>query len=540
MDTLIIAINSKYIHQALSVWYLKANCRSECTVLEFTINEPVDSTYREIFSHNPKTVAFACYIWNIDTVLRLAQMLKKALPNVNIILGGPEVSYDSDIILEKHDFVDYIICGEGEQAFDSLVTDNLITESVTYRASNGIRKGQYRLVSDLDSIQSPYTDEMLSKVPYRSIYYEASRGCPFNCGYCLSSTFNGVRRFSFDRIKSDLIKICESGVKQIKFVDRTFNCDAKYTVQFIKWLRDNTGEVNLHFEVASDLLNDELIDLLGTLPPGKIQLEAGVQSMNTQTIEAVSRKTNLVKVLENSKKIMAKGNIHLHLDLIAGLPYEDYNSFKKSFDLVYSVKPHNLQLGFLKLLKGSRLRGEDEHNFEFDDFAPYEIICNKYITAEELIHLHKVEDVLDRYYNSGKFIKTLEYLVAGSPFDFYERLADFAEFNSPPSAEVLYERINAFADDEAVTDLLKLDFLSSTRHGRLPKCLESGVDLKEQCFEYLKINEPENEARVRYKQVHLEYFKTMDKYILFDYTRQNPVTGKFVYNEVDIQKLQSE
>ncbi len=536
MDTLIIAINSKYIHQALSVWYLKANCRKACDVLEFTINEPVDSVYREIFSHMPKTIAFACYIWNIDMVLRLAQMLKKALPDVTIILGGPEVSYDSVEILEKYDFIDYIICGEGEQAFDSLITDNIITEGVTHRTSQGINKGQFQLVADLDSISSPYTDEMLSNVPYGSVYYEASRGCPFNCGYCLSSTFKGVRRFSFDRIKRDITRICESGVKQIKFVDRTFNCDAQYTIDFINWLKDNTGDVNLHFEVASDLLNDELIELLGALPSGKVQLEAGVQSMNRQTIEAVSRRTDLDKVLSNARRIMSQGNIHLHLDLIAGLPYEDYNSFKKSFDLVYSVNPHNLQLGFLKLLKGSRLRREEEHDFKFDDYAPYEIISNKYISAQELIHLHKVEDVLDRYYNSGRFTKTLEYLVTDSPFDFYERFADFAEFTSSPSADVLYERLYQFANDERTADLLKLDFLASIRHGRLPAFLDSGVDLKKQCFEYLKETEPENEARARYKQVRLEYFKAMDKYILFDYSKQNPVTGRYDYKDVDIKK----
>lgn len=535
MNTLIVALNSKYIHSALSVWYLKANCDGECYVLERTINEPIDALYREIFSHNPDRVAFSCYIWNISAVLKLAQMLKTAKPEMTIILGGPEVSYDSKELLENYDFIDYIICGEGEKAFNSLINGDVTAPGITRRIADGIVVGQFQLIENLDDIKSPYTDEMLSCVPYGSVYYEASRGCPFNCGYCLSSTFKGVRRFSFDRIKSDLTKICNSGVKQIKFVDRTFNCDAEYTIEFIKWLKDNTGDVNLHFEVAADLLTDELIDLLGTLPAGKVQLEAGVQSMNKCTIEAVSRKTDLDKVLHNSQRIMEQGNIHLHLDLIAGLPYEDYASFKQSFDTVYSVKPHNLQLGFLKLLKGSRLRGEEEHQFKFMDFAPYEVIGNKYITPQELIHLHQIEETLDRYYNSGRFTSTLEYLVKGSPFDFYARLADFAQFPSPPSADMLYERLNDFAQDKKATDLLKLDFLSSTRHGRLPKCLDRGEDLKELCFEYLKTTEPENDARLRYKQVRLEYFETMNSYILFNYTKQNPVTGRFEYKQIEVQ-----
>lgn len=534
MDTLIIALNSKYIHSALSVWYLKANCLAPCRVLERTVNQPIDLLYREIAGFGCTNIAFSCYIWNIEIVLKLASMLKDADPDVRIILGGPEVSYDSVSLIEKYPFIDYIICGEGEEAFSSLICGNDKAEGITRRTPEGIKEGRYQLIKNLDDIRSPYTDEMLSALPYGTIYYEASRGCPFNCGYCLSSSFKGVRRFSFDRIKSDIKKICDSGVKQIKFVDRTFNCDPAYTVKFIKWLRDNTGDVNLHFEVAADLLTDELIELLGSLPPGKVQLEAGVQSMNSRTIQAVSRKTDLNRVIENSRRIMEKGNIHLHLDLIAGLPYEDYNSFKNSFDTVYSVKPHNLQLGFLKLLKGSRLREEEEHEFKFMRFVPYEVTGNKYISPAELIRLKKIEETFDRYYNSGRFSYTLDYLIEGSPFEFYERLSDFASFKSPPSADKLYETLYSFAPGSRTADLLKLDFLSSTRHGRLPSFLAGGGgDLKERCFEYLKTAEPENDARSRYKQVHLEYFETTDSYVLFDYAKQNPVTGRYEFRKID-------
>ena len=534
MNTLIVALNSKFIHSSLSVWYLKANGSGNCQVFESTINQPVMSLYREICSYNCENIAFSCYIWNISTVLCLAQMIKSAYPQVNIILGGPEVSYNSKEILENHPYVDYVICGEGEEAFRRITSGDYTAPGITYRTDKGIVTGEFQLINNLDDIISPYTDEMLSRVPYGSVYYEASRGCPFNCGYCLSSTFKGVRRFSFDRIKSDITKIVQSGVKQIKFVDRTFNCDSDYTIEFIKWLKDNTGDVNLHFEIASDLLTDELIDLLGTLPPGKVQLEAGVQSMNPHTIEAVSRKTDLDKVLSNSQKIMEKGNIHLHLDLIAGLPYEDYESFRRSFDLVYSVKPHNLQLGFLKLLKGSRLRGEEEHQFKFMSAPPYEILCNKYLSPQEVIRLKKIEDMVDRFYNSGRFTYALDYLIKGSAFDFFERLSDVLDFTTPPSADALYEHLYEFAGDEKLKDILKLDFLSTTHSGRLPSFMDT-ADLKERCFEYLKATEPENEARQRFKQVRLEYFKTTDQYILFDYAKQNPVTGRFGYKQIEVE-----
>ncbi|MDD4690032.1 MAG: DUF4080 domain-containing protein [Eubacteriales bacterium] len=534
MNTLIVALNSKFIHSALSVWYLKANASSPCYVMESTVNQPILSLYREILGYDCENIAFSCYIWNIDTVLRLAQIIKDARPNVKIILGGPEVSYDSEAILKEHPYIDYILCGEGEIAFEKLMYGDYTADGISYRTEDGVVVGSYQLVMNLDLIKSPYTDEMLDRIPYGSVYYEASRGCPFNCGYCLSSTFNGVRRFSFDRIKSDIKKIVDSGVSQIKFVDRTFNYDCDYTYIFLDWLKDNTGDVNLHFEIASDLLDDRIITLLGTFPLGKVQLEAGVQSMNPHTIEAVSRKTDLDKVLSNAKKIMDKGNIHLHLDLIAGLPYEGYESFKESFDTVYSIKPHTLQLGFLKLLKGSRVRSEAEHEFKFANFPPYEIICNKYLTPDEIIRLKKVEDMVDRFYNSGRFINSLDYLIKGSPFEFFEKLSCGMEFTTPPSQDALYEHLYKFADDENLMDILKLDFLCTTRNGRLPSFMDT-TDLKEETFEYLKSAEPQCDARARYKQVRLEYFKSINSYILFDYSKQNPVTGQYEYREVNLK-----
>lgn len=549
MKTRIISINAKFIHTALSVWYLKANCHAQdCEVMEFTINEPLMSIFCKIVPQKPDIIALSCYIWNIEHILKLSEMIKKALPNAKIILGGPEVSYTPEEIMKQYHFIDYVIMGEGEHAFSSLLKGDETAPGIVYRKDETIYVNDtYQMIEDLNSLQSPYTDEMLATLKDRILYFEASRGCPFSCSYCLSSTFDGVRYFSLDRIKSELMKLCNSGIKQIKFVDRTFNCNKKRAMDILSFIIQDTGDTHFHFEIAADLLDGEIINLLAKAPIGKIQLEIGVQSVNEATLNAVNRKTDTTKVLSNVKKLQAAGNIHLHLDLIAGLPYEDYESFMHSFDEVYKTNPHQLQLGFLKLLKGSQIREDIKHGNQFASFPPYEIISNRYISADELIELKKIEDVLDRYYNSGRFTKTLEYLSADNPFDFYCSLADFVDFNKPPSSDVLYGVLMNFIKDHPdaslISDLMKFDFLSSTRFGKLPACFfrKLDPDFKEKCFAYLKAISLETPAKEKYKTVHFEPFdygitkkpyKKEKAVLLFDYQEQNPVTEKYFYKKL--------
>lgn len=542
MKTLIISVNSKYIHSALSVWYLKANCSEDCSVMEFSINEPVGSVYCKILAEKPDTVAFSCYIWNIEYVLKLSELLKKARPECRILLGGPEVSYTSEEILTDNPFIDCIMLGEGEDIFSEVIKGSTTVSGIAYRENDTITiNGSYHTVKNLDSIKSPYTDEMLAAAEGKIIYYESSRGCPFSCSYCLSSTFDGVRYFSMPRVLSELSALCRRGIKQIKFVDRTFNCNKKRFTDIITFILNDTSKTTFHFEIAAELLDEDEICLLAKLPPGKVQLEIGVQSVNPHALEAVRRKTDTDKVLKTVSKLLEPQNIHIHLDLIAGLPHEDFASFCNSFNKVCSVRPHQLQLGFLKLLKGAEIRAEqNEHGFRFASFPPYEIISNKYISAQELLELKRVEDVLDRYYNSGRFSDTLNTLAKNNPFEFYRELADYASFDSPPSSEVLFDTLHSFIEekhsDPSLSDMLKLDYLTSSKFGRLPRKAECKYPdgFKEKCFEYLKSVCPDIPARDKYKTVRFEYLEHSGRTIMLDYQDFNPVTGRYSYEITDI------
>ncbi|HHW48406.1 MAG TPA: B12-binding domain-containing radical SAM protein, partial [Clostridiaceae bacterium] len=393
MRTVLVALNSKYIHSSLAPWYLKAACGDGCgeiIVLEYTINDDIENVLGEIYSLKPDVAAFSCYIWNIGKALRLSENLKKVLPSVKIVLGGPEVSFDAEKIMEENQFIDYIITGEGEAAFKSLLTalkdlkdepeKSLLSSigSLVYRFDGNIfSNNPCELIKDLDQIPSPYTGEMLASTSDKVVYFESSRGCPFSCSYCLSSTIDGVRHFSLDRVKSELFKLIKAGVKLVKFVDRTFNCNKARAKEIFKFVIEHGENTAFHFEAAADLFDDEMIEMLSQAPSGRIQFEIGIQSTNMQTLAAVNRKSNLDRVFDNVRKLRQHGNIHLHLDLIAGLPYEDFCSFKTSFDAVYSLKPHNLQLGFLKMLKGSKIRREAyKYSYNYRSYPPYEVLGN--------------------------------------------------------------------------------------------------------------------------------------------------------------------
>jgi radical SAM superfamily enzyme YgiQ (UPF0313 family) len=549
MRTVIISLNSKYIHSSLAPWYLKASCGqygSDCgevLVSEHTINESMDTVLSSIYLLKPDIAAFSCYIWNISQALVLAENLKKLLPSSVIVLGGPEVSYDAGDILRNRPFVDFIIAGEGEASFPKLISmingswnrqdavkglygyEVSAIDGLAFRSAEKIIVNKPAVIKDLDSIPSPYTDEMLSAVRNKIVYFEASRGCPFSCSYCLSSANEGVRYFSLARVFDDLDRLVRSGASRIKFVDRTFNANPRRSKEIMrhiiglnKSLADGDRTVcNFHFEVGADLFDDESIELLNTAPRGLFQLEAGVQSTNGEALAAVCRKTDLDKLFSNISRIRKAGNVHIHADLIAGLPYEDYGSFSRSFCDVYSVRPHQLQLGFLKLLKGTRLMAQAEKlGYVFREQPPYEILSGSHISYDELVRLKGVAELVERYHNSGRFCFSLEFLIKrhfGSSFGFFESFyryhAENGLFDSPVTLRDQYRIVNDFymslflhREADGPTDvpfrpseedmlffkeLLRLDFLSYDSSGTLPGFMErrGTPGLREKCFDFL-------------------------------------------------------
>lgn len=550
MRTVIISLNSKYIHSSLASWYLKASCSQhgqecgEVLVSEHTINEKMDSVLSGIYLLKPDIAAFSCYIWNIQQVLVLASDLKKLLPTTIIVLGGPEVSYDAGETLRDNPFVDFIIAGEGETSFPKLVsminssgkqrgTDDVpfgdeaaAIEGLAYRSEDKVIENKPVVIKDLDSIPSPYTDEMISTLRNRIVYFEASRGCPFSCSYCLSSANEGVRFFSLQRVYDDMDKLVRAGVQQIKFVDRTFNANPGRSKEIIRYIIGLNKSLaggdrvvcNFHFEVGADLFDDESVKLLNSAPKGLFQLEAGVQSTNREALAAVCRKTDLDKLFLNIRRIKRAGNVHIHADLIAGLPFEDYRSFGRSFSDVYSVRPHQLQLGFLKFLKGTSLRAHAKDlGYFFRGQAPYEILSGSCMSYDELIRLKGMAELVERYYNSGRFCFSLEFIIErhfGSSFGFYESFyryhADNGLLDNPVTLRDQYRIVNDFymnfmsspgytgtmaarcvaaAEDELLfKELLRLDFLSYDSSGTLPDFMERrpASELRDRYFDILR------------------------------------------------------
>ncbi len=577
MKILLIAINAKYIHSSLSVWYLKNSLSDDLgqtVVREFTINDSYDRVFSSVYLEKPDILAFSCYIWNMGMVRSLVRDVHKVLPKSRIILGGPEASYDSQKIIVENPEVDYILSGEGEVSFNKIISGLVYGNpnlddipGLSYRiGKETVHNKLDPSMEALDNIPSPYTDEMLQRLQNRIIYFESSRGCPYSCSYCLSSITKGVKYLSLDETFKRLDRLVLSDVRQIKFVDRTFNCNSERASSIFSFIIENYSEkkdINFHFEAAADLFDQKMLDVLSKAPEGLIQLEIGIQTVNAVTLESIDRKTDLKKAFLNIEKLVSFKNMHIHLDLIAGLPYEDYESFKDSFNTVYLLRSHHLQLGFLKLLKGSKLRGEaKEHGFLYREEPPYEILCNKYISCDEMIRLKSFEEIFERYYNSGRFSKTLEFLIDGyfeTPFSFYEALMEYwsdnGHFSQKPSGRQLYTILLRFGERFCnghhrivLAELLKFDYLSSDNSDNLPEGIKRNYypGFKEKCFEFLKdesnlktflCDEGEKSAKQIYKKVHFEPFnvdvlsplsyETAERVIIFDYNRKSPVTGLY-------------
>lgn len=498
MKVVLTAINSKYIHSNLAVRYIKEYGKKyygyDFNILETTINNRLDYIFNKIAKQKPDVLAISCYIWNIETALAVAGEIKKIYPDCKIILGGPEVSFDSKSVIEKNSFVDFVLSGEGEKAFCELIkalesdnSDLAAVPNLTFKKDGEIKINEQAPLLSLDDIPFPYDD--FKSLSNQIVYYETSRGCPFSCKYCLSSVSRCVRFLSKERFYIDLQKFLDARVRQVKFVDRTFNVNLNHTMEIFKYINEHdNGITNFHFEISAHLLNEEVLDYIKNVRPGLFQFEIGVQSTNDKTIAEVNRQTDFMKLSSVVNQINSYKNIHQHLDLIAGLPFEGYESFGKSFDDVYRLKPEQLQLGFLKVLQGSKMYDEAEkYGINYRSYPPYEVLKTNWLTFEEILRLKNVEEMVEVYYNSFRFQNSIEYAVSlfSSPFKFFETLGDYYELNGYNERslskldyyDLLYKFIadSSGKNNEKLLYLFLLDIYSWEKANKLPSCINVGL-----------------------------------------------------------------
>ncbi|QFT88504.1 coproporphyrinogen III oxidase [Bacillus sp. THAF10] len=484
MKIIATTLNAKYIHTNLAIRFLKAYAEPEykIDITEYTIKDPVMNIVSDLIQQKPDVIGFSCYIWNIEETIKVISMLKKINPHLVIVLGGPEVTYDVSYWLERLKDVDFIVLGEGEITFKQLLKelegdgDFSSISGLAYRLNEENKISPQRNKVDLKELPSPYRfEEDLQALSKRVTYFETSRGCPFSCQFCLSSIEVGVRYFDREKVKEDIRFLMKNGAKTIKFVDRTFNISRSYAMEMFRFLIDEhlPGTV-FQFEITADIMRPEVIDFLNKeAPKGLFRFEIGVQSTNDATNELVMRKQNFSKLSRTVTMVKDGGKIDQHLDLIAGLPEEDYHSFKKTFNDVFEMRPEELQLGFLKMLRGTglRIRSED-HHYVYMDQAPYEILGNNVLSFDDIIRIKQVEDVLEKYWNDHRMDVTVEYLVTNvfdTPFDFFQQFGSYWDKEGwsriGHQLEDLFKRLEAFlhsVSPEAlslVENLMKYDYL---------------------------------------------------------------------------------
>jgi anaerobic magnesium-protoporphyrin IX monomethyl ester cyclase len=510
MKVVVSTLNAKYIHMSLALRYLKAYCGRDFDVelAEYTIKDPAMNVVSDLFSRNPDVLGFSCYIWNIEETIKIVQMLKKIKPELTIVLGGPEVSYDTEYWMNRIPEVDYIVMGEGEETFHHLLSELAGTRKFHFVYGAAYRKGDEVIVNpgrpkaELNDIPSPYRfPEDVPDLATRVVYFETSRGCPFSCQFCLSSIEVGVRYFDIDRTKRDLLYLIQSGAKLIKFVDRTFNIKRDYALDIFQFLIENHGGCTFQFEITADIMRPEVLDYLAqNAPPGIFRFEIGVQSTNEETNELIQRRQNFTKLSRTVTTIKNSQRIDQHLDLIAGLPEEDYSSFRKTFNDVFALRPEELQLGFLKMLRGTGMRRDaDKYGYRYMDHAPYEILGNDILPFADIIRIKRVEDVLEKYWNAHRSDHTVEYLIRHefvSPFDFFQEFGDYWEEQGwqriGHQLEDLFTRLKMFLVSRntpqmfVVEGLMKLDYF--LQHKYKPRKIWWDFSLeKEKQNEYLRM-----------------------------------------------------
>ena len=422
MNVVLSTLNSKFIHSSLALRYLKAYGEAHgqaYDIVEYTINMPVLHILSDITEHDIDVLGFACYIWNIEMTLHVVDMVKAVRPDIKIVLGGPEVSFTADELLERCPNIDYIVQGEGEEAFHALVTalqlgndglDPVIPGVRGRRHGSILGSAEAVEVRDLSTIPFPYTEEDMEDLEHKIIYYESSRGCPFSCQYCLSGNKNTVRFFPQERTLEELQWFIDHGVKQVKFVDRTFNCAPHHHRPLMEFMRDSDTDMNFHLEMEPELMTEWETNILCETPPGRIQIEVGVQSTHKKTLDAINRYNDWPYIQKSIRPIIQAGRTHVHMDLIVGLPHEDFKRFGQSFNDLFSLQPHALQIGFLKLLKGSGVRRMREYKYVADPLAPYEVLSTHVLPYDDVRFLKYFEDVFERFYNSERFRTTFGYI----------------------------------------------------------------------------------------------------------------------------------
>ncbi len=540
MKILLAACNAKYIHSNLAVYDLQAyasDYADHIVLKEYTINQQKDDIMRDIYLEHPDVVCVSCYIWNLSFVKELMADLIKILPGADFWAGGPEVSYDAEKFLTENSEFKGVMVGEGEETFKELAghyveknPQNLKNMTgICYRDGDQIIHNGWRQIMDLSSIPFIYKD--LSEFKNRIIYYESSRGCPFSCSYCLSSIDKKLRFRDTETVKKELQFFIDNKVPQVKFVDRTFNCKHDHAMAIWKYINEHdNGVTNFHFEISADLLREEELQEMSTMRPGLIQLEIGVQSTNPDTIKAIHRTMDFEKLKGIVDRIHSFGNIHQHLDLIAGLPYEDYDSFRHSFNDVYALKPQQLQLGFLKVLKGSHMMEMcREYGIVYKTQEPYEVLSTKWLDYDHVLKLKTVENMVEVYYNSGQFQNTLEYLEKFFPdaFSIYERLGSF--YMEKGYGDVShtrmrrYEILLEFLEDvpeismDQVKDQMVYDLYLRENLKSRPGFARDQKPFERQVWDFRK------REKVA-KNAHVEVFAD-GKVLLFDYADRDPLTN---------------
>lgn len=559
MKFLLTAVNAKFIHTNPALYSLRAYASAygeglgeHIRLAEYTINQRPNEILSGIYKQNPDVVAFSCYIWNITEILSLVRELHKILPRVPIWLGGPEVSFRAAGVLESYPELTGIIVGEGEQTFLELLRyyaaeDKPPCESlrdirgIVFRMGEQIIATEERELTDLSRL--PFLYEDLSQFEHRIIYYESSRGCPFRCSYCLSSIDKKVRLRDMEIVKKELQFFLDRKVPQVKFIDRTFNCNHEHAMEIWRYIQEHdNGITNFHFEIAADLLNEEEMALLNTLRPGAVQMEIGVQTTNPETIREIRRKMDVDKLKGIVERLHRGKNIHIHLDLIAGLPYEDYESFGRSFDEVYAMKPEQLQLGFLKVLSGSYMAEKcEDYGLLFTEQPPYEVLQTKWLSYGDVCRLKQIEEMVELYYNSNQFTRTLPYLERffESPFTMYEKLGAFYErkgyFVSTPSRIYRYQVLLDFAmeetaaEEELFKELLTMDVYLRENAKSRPDFAGDLMTYKQEMNGFYRVQ--------KNRKLHLEpffydiytespsYKKMAEKqFVIFDYENRNALT----------------
>lgn len=552
MKVIICGINSKYIHSSLAIWYLASGIDKyahgiEYAVVEGTINESCSEILNRMNIKDGDTIAFSTYIWNKNLVFEIARRAKE-IYDVKIVLGGPEVSYNQEDVMAKNQFVDYILSGEGEKSLAMLCCGEDISniEGLSYRDGGKIIIKEACV--SFDDPPSPYSKEYFERLNGRIAYIETSRGCPYKCGFCLSGRCEGVRFFDLEESKKRILLLSNSGTKVVKFIDRTFNANKKRAVDIIEFISKNYGKsipnnVRFHFEIEGEIIDDCLVEALAKSPKGAFQVEIGVQSFNVQTLKSVNRKTNIDKLVRNIRRVIELGNVHVHVDLIVGLPYEGMESFKLSFNQAYKLKANMLQIGFLKVLHGTKLEEEAGKYFIVNsNTPPYEIVSNAWLTEKEIEFLKEFERIFERLYNSGRFVETLKYLETqfDDSFEMYKNLTLFMSGVSEKASldeftKAVYEYFSSF--DEINRDLLRdkivIDRLASIRMGCIPSFLKKTCsELKRIMISLDENQETRRKLGIKRKAAAL---CSENRIVYVDYDIADPITGRYEVNFVDMK-----